>query len=580
MADNKGLNRIRSDVLVGCSIIFSVIMVIAITPRALTPGGGRAVALAGAWVGVSMLSLVLARSGRWLRVSSLLYCISLFAILVLLQLNVGFFPAPALLGFFLVPTLAGFLLGGAAGLAFGLLGCGLTIALKVSLPPWNDPNFVALTGTILVAVCVISIALPAIIAVYDRSHRSVNNELSQARAEALGASAAKSKFLANMSHELRTPMVGVLGAADLLARTKDRKEQRHLIGVLRRSAQAQLDLIGNILDFTRIEADQLQLEHASIELRALLSDLLAMFRTAAEAKGLRLTISIDEELPEQILGDPFRLQQILSNLLNNAIKFTEQGEVRVVAQPGPGERVEFAVHDTGIGFASALGEEIFATFVQADSTTARRFGGSGLGLAICRRLIVAMGGTIAAQSTPGHGSIFKVILPAVLPSDSARLPTSEESLSASIPGVIPSSCQATVLLADDEAVNRIIIAAMLATLGHRVLEAVNGREALEILDREAVDVILLDMHMPELDGPGVVQRIRSAGGERASLPIIGLTADVVREHLDRYLEHGLDEILSKPISIEGLRDALDRALDARDVSSSASPTSTGDLGVL
>jgi len=383
-----------------------------------------------------------------------------------------------------------------------------------------------------------------------------------------------------MSHELRTPMVGVLGAADLLAITKERKEQRYLIGVLRRSAQAQLDLIGNILDFSRIEADQLQLEYSSIELRGLLSDLSAMFRAAAEAKGLKLTISVADELPRQILGDSFRLQQVLSNILNNAIKFTEHGEIQVIAQPGPGASVEFTVHDTGIGFASALGEEIFATFVQAESTTARRFGGSGLGLAICRRLVAAMGGTIDAQSIPGDGSTFKVTLPAVLPSESARLSTSEESLVLSRRAVIPSSWQATILLADDEAVNRIIIAAMLVTLGHRVLEATNGREALEIFEGEAVDVILLDMHMPELDGPAVVDRIRRAGGERASLPIIGLTADVVREHLDRYLEHGLDEILSKPISIEGLRDAIERALGAYDVSSSRDSFATGKFGAL
>ncbi|MCA9662963.1 MAG: response regulator, partial [Myxococcales bacterium] len=360
---------------------------------------------------------------------------------------------------------------------------------------------------------------------------------------------------------LRTPMVGVLGAADLLERTHDRTEQRQLIGVLRRSARAQLELIGNILDLSRIEADQLQVERASIDLRRLLGDVEAMFRAAAENKGLTLKIAISDDIPRRIVGDAFRLQQVLGNLVNNAIKFTDRGQITVGARMVLGDRVEFTVRDTGVGFANDLSQDIFATFVQADNTTARRFGGSGLGLAICRRLVAAMGGTIEADSVPGRGSTFVVTLPGPKPSDSAELTLSREHMTP-VPGQSLTGARSlTVLLADDEPVNRVVIAAMLATLGYQVLEARNGREALAILEREPVDAVLLDMHMPELDGPAVVTRIRASGGERSQLPVIGLTADVVREHLDRYLNSGLNTILSKPIGIDALRQALDAAID-------------------
>ncbi len=409
------------------------------------------------------------------------------------------------------------------------------------------------------------IGLLGMVSLFAELHKNQTQGLAGARDEALALSVAKSHFLSVMSHELRTPMVGVLGAVDLLERTLENPEQRGLAGVLRRSAKAQLQLIGNILDFARIEADQIQLEHSVFDVHRLLSDLSAMFSTAAESKGLTLRVDIADDLPRFVVGDTYRTQQVLGNLVNNAIKFTERGGIRVAARPGADGCVEFMVRDTGIGFIPALREDIFATFVQADNTTARRFGGSGLGLSICRRLVTAMGGTIDAQSRPGHGSTFRVKIPAPLPSDSGELMISQVSQdsqdSQDSPREAPSApaVGATVLVADDEAVNRLIISAMLTSLGHTVIEAKNGAEALELLKTEEVDIILLDMHMPEIDGPAVADRLRGEGGKWAKIPIIGLTADVVREHLDRYRRHGLDEVLSKPIDVDMLQAAIEQA---------------------
>ena len=266
-----------------------------------------------------------------------------------------------------LPAVTALLLNLRSGIlnAFALLL--VTVTMCVVAPPPGHRSQMGLLGYGLSMI-----ALLSMVALLAALHRNQNRDLARARDEALALSNTKSHFLSVMSHELRTPMVGVLGAVDLLERTLENAEQRVLASVLRRSAQAQLDLIGNILDFARVEADQIQVEHSVFDLHRLLTDLSALFSTAAEAKGLTLRIEIEDDLPRLVLGDTYRTQQVLGNLVNNAIKFTERGEVQVAARPCADGHIEFTVRDTGIGFTSAIREDIFATFVQADNTTARR----------------------------------------------------------------------------------------------------------------------------------------------------------------------------------------------------------------
>ncbi|MCB9701528.1 MAG: response regulator [Myxococcales bacterium] len=454
----------------------------------------------------------------------------------------------------IIPALAVLLVGVAAGWINAAL-----LAFAALAAPMVGVDVGLASGGAWLLTTSASLALLAVTSVFASLHARQSAGFAADRENALALSSAKSRFLSVMSHELRTPMVGVLGAAELLERTDDRGEQRRLIRILRRSAQSQLELIGNILDLSRIEADQLQIERASLDLRRVFHDVEAMFRAPAENKGLALRVVIEDAIPARIVGDAFRLQQILGNLVNNAIKFTERGEISMSARTLRDDRVELVVRDTGVGFSDDVSDDIFATFVQADSTTARRFGGSGLGLAICRRLVAALGGTIEAKSVPGRGSTFVVTLPAPEPSDSAELAISRDTPATSSSSLGGRSL--SVLVTDDELVNRVVISAMLTSLGYRVLEAADGYEALALLDSEAIDAVILDMHMPGLDGPAVMSRIRGCGDRRAELPVIGLTADVVPENLHRYAQSGLTAILSKPIGVEGLREAIEAALE-------------------
>ncbi|MEZ4380042.1 MAG: ATP-binding protein [Nannocystaceae bacterium] len=566
------IDRLRQRLLIAFALLFPIAALINLLPLFVADPHLRPARLVGLVVAVAMLLTPL-----WLRVASL----RAVAITTVVTLNLttlynsavqGGVAGPIAPFGIILPALAVLFIGVRAGwINAALLGAvvllGELVDLRLPLPLDTPSTYWPMMQ--LEAITLSAFVLLGTLSVFTSLHTRQTEGFAADRDDALALSEAKSRFLSVMSHELRTPMVGVLGAAELLERTHDRNEQRQLISILQRSARAQLELIGNILDLSRIEADQLQIERASIDLRRLLRDLEAMFRAAAENKGLSLKIAIAEDIPPRVIGDAFRLQQVLGNLVNNAIKFTDKGEISVTARLARDDSVEFTVRDTGVGFANDLSNDIFATFVQADNTTARRFGGSGLGLAICRRLVGAMGGTIEADSVPGRGSTFKVAIPGPKPSDSSELTVSRE-FNTPMPSMSQGkSRNLTVLLADDEPVNRVVLAAMLATLGYQVLEARNGREALVILEREPVDAVLLDMHMPELDGPAVVSWIRANGGERSQLPVIGLTADVVRENLDRYLSAGLNSILSKPIGVDALRDALDAVFDPAATSSTA-----------
>jgi signal transduction histidine kinase len=429
-----------------------------------------------------------------------------------------------------------------------------------------DPEEAAQWLGVLTA-SVIAQAVTAMRERYVAHLKNSEDELIESRERALAASRAKSEFLSSMSHEIRTPLNAILGMTELLLETPYNPEQRRYLDTMMDNGNALLGLINDVLDLARVESGKLTLERVNFDLADLVQRLTQTLDMRAREKGLAMTARIDPDVPTGLVGDPLRLRQVLVNLVGNATKFTERGSITLrVSRDRSGEpgSIQFSVADTGIGIAPRDLEHIFATFTQADSSTARKYGGSGLGLSIAKRLVELMGGEIRANSELGRGSTFSFSARFGLQDISAQLAAlpALNGNGAAHPTRAPSSPSRPlrILVADDSADNRMLISAFLKNTPYYIDEVENGALAVEQFVAHKYDLVLMDIQMPVMDGHAATRAIRDweRDNHRTPTPIVALSAAALSESFISSRAAGCDEHVTKPIRKAALLEVIDR----------------------
>ena len=383
--------------------------------------------------------------------------------------------------------------------------------------------------------------------------------LEMAREKAEQANEAKSQFLAMMSHELRTPMTGVLGMADLLLMSGLNTQQEELTRVLTRSARSLLELLNDILDFSKIEAGHLQIEATPFDVSDVVEDTVSLFSSAASTKGVIVKANLPKTFQDAVVGDPNRLRQVLSNLIGNAVKFTEKGSITVShtqeERRDKSLKLSFSVADTGIGMDADQAASLFQPFKQADISTSRKYGGSGLGLAICKRLVEAMGGSIDISGRVGKGTTVRFsvnVTPDHGGGQKQKRSRTRKNLTQSV------EVAHKILVAEDNETNRLLISTMLTRIGYVVDVVENGALAVEALRNKPYDIVLMDMQMPVMDGMEATKTIRNSKSPYSNVPVIALTADVVVDHQQTYFDAGVNAIVGKPVNWDDLVHEINR----------------------
>jgi two-component system, sensor histidine kinase len=432
--------------------------------------------------------------------------------------------------------------------ALGAAPAVLWFVLPVGFGGYSGAPLVTLTIGLAMLLCYVAASA--------RANMRTAAALAEAQRTAEAANDAKSAFLAMMSHELRTPMNGVLGMARALQRTELDGRQKGYVETILRSGDSLMAILNDVLDISKIEAGRMDLDVATFDLKALGDQAVQLWSEIAASKGLTLTCEAAPDLPPLVLGDEMRVRQIVLNMISNALKFTETGAIRLDLRAAPAADgdggVEIVVTDTGIGMSPEQLASLFRPYAQADASTARKFGGTGLGLAICRKLSSMMGGEIGVESEPGRGSSFRVWLP---------LPEAEpEAAEAVEPETLPSL---RILVADDNPINQAVARAVLEAAGVDVECVSDGAQALERLRVEAFDLVLMDVHMPIMDGVEAVGRIRDGQAGRADVPIMALTADAMPGEERRLKTLGFDALQHKPVQPAALINAIGQVLAGR-----------------